>query len=319
MLSRVADSLYWTSRYLERAEQNARAIGVNLELSFDRSPVAAARHWGHLLGRLLPGPVSFRDEAAGSDSAWSDVSSRRSITSCVTAARENVRQVRENVSSEMWERVNALHLRLASREAEAEFTSRPHEFFRAVLEGVERFHGATAETMTRGEGWDFMQVGLYVERATATARLLGGHFTHVEAAWGVPVPLAEYLEWSGLLRSCCAFEAYCRRHTAELRPDRVAAFLLLDPHCPRSIRFACLEISRALTSLAELVPSRASTDLRAVAEAMCAALAESATRDLGASDLLDHLDAVARAGDELHQALYDAYITYPVDQQLVMA
>jgi uncharacterized alpha-E superfamily protein len=318
VLSRVADSLYWTSRYLERAEQNARAIGVNLELSFDRSPEAAARHWGQLLGRLLPGPVALED-ANGPDSPWSDLSSRRSITACVTAARENVRQVRESVSSEMWERVNALHLRLASREADEEFTSRPHEFFRAVLEGVERFHGAAAETMTRGEGWDFMQVGLYVERATATARLVDGHFNSVDAAWGVPVPLAEYLEWSGLLRSCCAFEAYCRRHTAELRPDRVAAFLLLDPQCPRSIRFACLEISRALASLSELVPSRTASGLRGVAESMCAALGESARRDLGVEDLLAHLAAVGRAGESLHQALYDAYITYPVDHQLVMA
>jgi uncharacterized alpha-E superfamily protein len=164
-----------------------------------------------------------------------------------------------------------------------------------------------------------MQVGLYVERATATARLLGGHFTDVDAAWGVPVPLAEYLEWSGLLRSCCAFEAYCRRHTAELRPDRVAAFLLLDPHCPRSIRYACVEISRALGSLADLVPTRAASRLRDVAADLCAALGESARQDLGVRELLDHLAAVEEAAGELHRALYDTYITYPVDQELVVA
>ena len=138
---------------------------------------------------------------------------------CVTAARENVRQVRENVSSEMWERVE----RAAPPAGQPGGGRRVHLAPARVL--PRRAGGRRAvsrrrasETMTRGEGWDFMQIGLHVERATATARLLGGHFTDVEAAWGVPVPLAEYLEWSGLLRSCCAFEAYCRRHTAELAP-----------------------------------------------------------------------------------------------------
>ena len=228
--------------------------------------------------------------------------------------------MRENVSSEMWERVNALHLRLASQDAEVEFTSRPHEFFRAVLEGVERFHGAAAETMTRGEGWDFMQVGLHVERATATARLLAGHFTDVDAAWGVPVPLAEYLEWSGpaaiVLRVRGLLPTAHGRTAARPRGGLPAARLPLPALDQVRVRrdLARAGVARRARAVARLreLRERGRIDVRRAGREREPAVgrARSSWRTSPRS---------RRAGDSLHQSLYEAYITYPVDQQLVVA
>src|SRR5262245_33394866 len=145
MLSRVADSLYWMSRYLERAEHTARLVSVNLHLTLDRTPVESAHHWGRLLSSLrLPPPapdsVTTVEQATG---ATLDVANRDAIAASIGAARENARQVREQISSEMWEQINRLFLGVRREAPDPGWTGHTHEFLSSVMEGVHLFQGIT--------------------------------------------------------------------------------------------------------------------------------------------------------------------------------
>ncbi len=132
------------------------------------------------------------------------------------------------------------------------WTSHTHEFLASVMEGVHLFQGITDATMTHGEGWQYIELGRYIERASATAALLDVHYRDFPGARDQPAEVGEYVEWVALLRSCCAFEAYCRHYTADLRSIRIAEFLILNPDFPRSIRFGAGRIQASLKAIAAL-------------------------------------------------------------------
>jgi uncharacterized alpha-E superfamily protein len=240
MLSRVADSLYWMSRYLERAEHTARLIDVDLQLRLDQSPEeGSGRSWRLLEALDAPAPEDGKiDSNTLTHILTLDKTNSSSIISCVAAARENLRQVREQCSTEMWEQLNRLYLQVNSTTASEAWLLHSYVFFRAVREGAHLFQGVTDSTMSHGEGWQYIQLGRFVERTDAVARLIGAYFSRLPYSLDLPVESEEYLEWVGLLKSCAAFEAYCKKYTAELRPLRVAEFLLLNPEFPHSVRFS---------------------------------------------------------------------------------
>jgi uncharacterized alpha-E superfamily protein len=229
LLSRVADSLYWISRYLERAEHTARLIDVAVDHGLGRtSPVdgSAIDRLYQSIGLDQAGP-----SAALAGVALFDIGNRSSVASCITTARENARQVREEISSEMWQQLNELYLRVKEMREEGSWSARTHFAARGVIEGVHLFQGVTDATMAHGEGWQYLQVGRYLERAAVTATLLelfvaDGHDQEPAAR--------DQVEWVALLRSCSALEAYCRHYTADVRGQRVTEFLLLNDEFPRS-------------------------------------------------------------------------------------
>jgi uncharacterized alpha-E superfamily protein len=241
------------SRYLERAEHTARVVNVNLNLTLDRTPVDAARYWGRLLTSLRMPPLPEEDGniALAATGTVLDLANRDSIAASIGAARENARQVREQISSEMWQQINRLYLAVRRDVPDPGWTSRTHEFLTSTIEGIHLFQGITNATMTHGEGWHFIELGRYIERASATARLLDAHYRDSTDRSGEPMPLREYVEWVGLLRSCCAFEAYCRQYTADLRAERIAEFILLSAQFPRSVRYAARHIQLSLQAIAQ--------------------------------------------------------------------
>ena len=218
MLSRVADSLYWMGRYIERAEHTARLVNVELQLWLDQSPEMGAGRWRFLLEALnapsADGPV---DPTKLVNTLVFSRSNASSIVSCVASARENLRHVREQSSTRMWEQLNRLYLDVMDMRPEEEWILKSHDFFQLITEGAYLFHGITDATMSHGEGWQFIQLGRYVERADTLTTLLETHFRRMTTDFDHPVEGAEYLEWVGLLRDCVAFEAYCKKHTAEIR------------------------------------------------------------------------------------------------------
>jgi len=247
MLSRVADSLYWMSRYLERAEHTTRLLDVNLNLMLDENAASAERRWQRVLEALgRPKDIEWTGEPYALTQALAfDTTNKASILSCIIAARENSRHVREQISTEQWHRLNSLYLqatgpeRQIERQAEALAAgiARPSEFLQSVMEAVHQFQGVTDSTMNHGEGWQFIQVGRYLERASATALLLEAYHADL---WEHPERIGEgneYLDWMGLLRSATAFEAYCKVYTADLKPDHIFEFLLLDEEFPHSVVF----------------------------------------------------------------------------------
>ncbi len=251
MLSRVADNLYWMSRYLERAEHAARLLDVNLNLMLDESTSSADRRWQRVLAALgnPPNLAWSGDAYQVAQILTFDPGNRSSITACVAAARENARQVREEISSDQWQRLNHLFHQVTRHKPNETEDVLPSDFLLAVIEGVHLIQGVTDSTMSHGEGWHFIQVGRYMERACATVTLLGLY--HREF-WGHPdqtPEAAEYLEWIGLLRSCTAFEAYCKVYTADISPDRIIEFLLLNPEFPHSVRYSIDHLQRALDAI----------------------------------------------------------------------
>src|SRR5580765_2220079 len=317
MLSRVADSLYWMSRYLERAEHTARLVNVNLYLALDRAPIDAAHHWGRLLAslRMPPSMPSDADLAAHATGQVLDLANRDSIAASIAAARENARQVREQISSEMWQQINRLFLSVRRDAPDPGWTGRTHDFLMSVIEGVHLFQGITNATMTHGEGWHFIELGRYIERASATAALLDVQYRDFSGTALPPSTVGEYVEWVGLLRSCCAFEAYCRHYTAELRPDRIAEFLILNAQFPRSVRYAARHIQSSLQAIGQQ-NGRAAGRAQRLAGRLLASLDYGQVDEILNDNLQAYLDAIVRQANQINVAVHQQYVQYPVDQAL---
>jgi len=319
MLSRVADSFYWMSRYLERAEHTARLIDVDLQLRLDQaSPEAATERWLRLLEALqIPAFLVGRVDARSFPHTLTfSRSSPSSIASCIAAARENLLQVREQCTSEMWEQLNRLYLQVIEDHMADASVLQSYSFFRAVQEGAHLFHGITDSTMSHGEGWLYIQLGQYVERTDALATLLISHFSHLPHLPDQTVEGADHLEWVGLLKGCTGFEAYCKVYTVELRPRRIAEFLLLNRDFPHSIRFsverlhAALELVGSFTQRSAELPVRLAGRLRAM-------LDFSQVDEIMSSGIQGYLDEVRRQCAQVHAAIQQIYFDYPVDASMV--
>lgn len=310
MLSRVADSLYWMSRYLERAEHTARLLDVNLYSVLDATPHTAGRRWRRLAASLGMDPSSedAGDARALAEYLTLDTGNSSSILSCITTARDNGRQAWEQISSEMWEQLNRLFLD-TSRRAEGDlWAAEPHLLFTAVKEGSHLFAGITDSTMSHGEGWHFIQLGRNIERARATAALLDAYFS---SAQHTPESLTD-LEWVSLLKSCTAFEAYVKRYSATVEPNNVAAFLLLNSEFPRSIRFVAAGIRASLGAIGRMAGGHIGGRPDRLAGRLQAVLEYSQIEEIMGEDLHIYLDSIRRQCEAIHAAVYGAYIRYPV-------
>src|SRR6516225_4856764 len=289
MLSRVADSLYWMSRYLERAEHTSRVINVQLSLILEHGAGSDELYWERVLRSL---GIDWNQQEGGeaqttAQSLVRETTHPASIVSCVMAARENARQVREQISSEMWAQLNRLfHSVRQARDGGESLDAR--EFLQSIKEGAHLFQGITDSTMTHGEGWQFIQAGRSLERAVELATLIGVHFREFHSPGAEPEPL----EWIGLLRSCTAFEAYCKAYTADLRPDRIAEFLVLHPTFPHSIRFSASALEGAVKAIAREAGGRGTGRVERIAGRLHATLSFSQIDEIMASGLDSYLDTV---------------------------
>jgi uncharacterized alpha-E superfamily protein len=313
MLSRVADSLYWTSRYLERAEHTARLLDVNLNQMLDTATPVAGR-WDRVRQSLhapLPAGIGADDAYRIAEYLTFDSAVSASILSCISAARDNAHQVRERISSEMWEQLNRLYLRVRQISANRFLGLEPTEFFKEVKEGSHLFQGITDSTMNHDEGWQFIQVGRYLERADATTTLLDTYFRDFQR----PNSIVDDLEWVALLKSCTSFEAYCKVYTANVLPERVAEFLLLNAGSPRSIRFSADRVHDAIQAIS------GAAGMRAVGRAQRLAGRLRAELDYGQvdeimSDMHSYLEGIQRLCVQVHTAVHQAFIAYSADSVL---
>src|SRR5258708_13345316 len=173
MLSRVADSFYWMRRYLEQAEHTARLIDVQLNQMPDQAGGESNLRGRRLLHSLrTPPPEGNVDAYSVTQALTFDESRTSSIASCIASARENARQVREQISSEMWEQLNRLFLQVKGTSMEQMWFAEPHKFLNSVKEEIYLFQGITDATMSHSEGWHFIRVAQFLERPTATSPFL---------------------------------------------------------------------------------------------------------------------------------------------------
>jgi uncharacterized alpha-E superfamily protein len=313
MLSRVADSLYWMSRYLERAEHTARVINIQLNLMLERGTGSDDAYWARVLRTL--GIELTAEEAAQAQKLAvllvRESTHPASVVASIIAARENARQVREQISSEMWEQLNRLFHAVRGR-GDGRWDAR--EFLQSVKEGSHLFQGITDSTMTHGEGWQFIQAGRFLERAVAVSTLVKEHFRELPEAREEADPV--HLEWIGFLRSCTAFEAYCKAYTAHLQPDRIAEFLVLSPSFPHSVRFSAGALEKAVQEIGREVEGKRSSRVERIAGRLHATLSFGQIDEILGSGLNAYLETVLRQCGQVHSALYQTYVAYPIEAAL---
>lgn len=318
MLSRVANSIYWMHRYVERAENTARFIDANLNLTLDLPP-GSKEQWEPLILTLAELPLFDSRYSAPSranviDFLTFDVENPNSILSCLKMARENARAVRDAISSEMWEQVNTFYLFVAAgshRDLQAGDT---HAFFNTIKVQSHLLRGITDDTMSRGEGWHFGQLGRNIERADKTCRLLDvKYFILLPSVAEVGSPF-DALQWKALLKSASAFEMFRKRH-GRISPDRVAEFLILDRQFPRAI---CHCLSGAQDSLHAVTGSRVGTfdnPAEQLLGQLCSQLNFARIEEIISFGLHQFLDNVQAQLNLIGQAIFDNFIAQqPVEQ-----
>lgn len=319
MLSRVADNLYWMSRYLERTEHTARLLDVTLDLMPDRNAASNQQAWQRIFDSLhaaapeIPplNPFQFTQMLAF------DPNNAGSILHHITAARENGRQVREQISPEMWEQMNRLYLAIKQTSIR-QIWHQPHSFFQMVKEGTHLFQGISDSTMNHGEGWYFIQVGQFIERAANTATLLNIHLQdgplnhHGEATSN-----NQYVNWVGLLRSCTAFEAYCKVYSAETRFDNIAEYLLLREEFPHSVNYAVHKVRDALHAIAEATDSRRNNQVNRRVGRLVAMLDFDQIEDVLTGGLSEYLNRIEAECSRIHDIIIQTYIDYPASEKMI--
>jgi uncharacterized alpha-E superfamily protein len=244
VISRVAEHCFWLGRYLERAESTSRVLRVTYGLALD-SILPPAQVWGPAV------TVSGEDDSFGARHeatrredgelvqqflTW-DQEVPSSLLRSVMAARENARSIREVVSLEAWEAINELYLWLQSRSGRGEYDGNRDAFYRHVRAATQLILGALEHTMLHDNAFDFINLGILLERVGQTARILD---VHHHALMQLPPNLVrEESLWLSLLRACSGFEPFMKRSAGRVTPAGVAGFLILEPNFPRSILF-CL-------------------------------------------------------------------------------
>lgn len=243
MLSRVANSIYWMCRYIERAENVARFIDVNLNLLLDL-PTEEMEQWSPLIKTTGDQALFEKDNQAYTQEEviWFltfDRTYHNSILSCVSAARENAKSIREIISSEMWEHLNTFYLDLINEDAIKMAIQDPGRFFKIIKMRSHLFTGLLDSTMSHGEAWNFARIGMMIERADKTSRILDVKYYMLLPQVGLVNTPMDNLQWISVLRSTSAFEMF-RKEFHRVTPANVADFLIFNRFFPRSI-YHCIE------------------------------------------------------------------------------
>jgi uncharacterized alpha-E superfamily protein len=257
LLARDADSMYWLSRYIERAEHVARLLLVNSNLLVDvgdLAPDLQERQWlsvPTIMRSNLPTQPARGSHHDGVIPRYMtfERDNPNSLITCVSRARENARGVRENISSEMWECVNTLYWSIRADDAPTRFEESPDIFYRQLMNGSMLFQGLTDQTLDHDQRWLFTQLGKYLERIDVSCGI-------IETKYGILMSAEQRLEgalknihWMAVLRSCCSLEAYRRQYVGDMDPLRVASFLILERSYPRSLRSAVAMAHEAIAAI----------------------------------------------------------------------
>lgn len=324
MLARVAGSLYWMSRYLERAENQARLIDVNLQLLLDFGHVTDEQlkaHW-------LPIVRSSGDEAqfnelydtADSESVTEFMTFRtenpNSLVSCISNARENARQVRDQISSEMWEVLNDAYHFIQGADAKTVWHEGASAFYDQIKRFSHLFQGITVSTFSRNEGFEFIQFGKYLERADQITRLLDIKYHILLPSASDVGGAVDTAQWHAVLRSASALEAYRRYYVADVFYKKVVEFLIFDDSFPRSLKFCCQEMDHFIELITE---SSAEAGDRIAIErfrAFLERLNKLSAEDIFSQGLHEFLDEAQVEVGSIGGQLYSTYMYFPpVDLQ----
>jgi uncharacterized alpha-E superfamily protein len=313
MLSRVADSLYWMARYIERAEHTARLIAVKLESMVEQSREDADASWHRVVGALSGEEFAPRahDAYVITQALAFNRVNPSSLVASLRFARDNARQVREQLSTEVWEHLNKLYLRLAPVTTDAVWSHSPARVFREALEDFHTLEGVVYSTLSHNEGWHFIQLGRHIERAQLVGRLLDLHFRSIPGA-----DQPKYFDWLVLLKFCTAFEPYSRAYTASIRPEKIAQFLVFDAEFPHSVRFSVDRVVDALSRVASGAPPARRAGVERLAGKLKAAVDFGQIEELMGGAIVPFLADITRHCEQIHESVHLSYIAYGAETVL---
>jgi uncharacterized alpha-E superfamily protein len=295
------------SRYLERAEHTARVLDVHHNQSLELFPHQERERFRRvLLGMGVP--LEGMEVLPTLDELAFDPNSVQSIAFCIAQARENARQIREQISSEMFEQLNRIFLHVRDPQTRQIYAVEPHRYYSEIKEGVHLFQGITDSTMTHGQGWQFIQVGRHLERAGALASLVN---IYLLPLFQETDPSKLYLEALGALKSCTAWEAYCKVYSAELDATKLLKFLLFSREFPHAVYFSVNQLTTAFRELAESTGMTARLGLEPVVGRLLADLrytpVEEIVFETGRPDKF--LAQVRQTLNQAHSLLYRLYLS----------
>lgn len=321
MLSRVAENLYWISRYVERAENVSRLLDVGFHLELDATGLNGATD--------EPGPIesvltilacreAFERSHGTKERDRDDVlrfltfdrQNNHSIIAMLGRARENARGSQETLSGEAWSHLNKLYLYLGSSRARKRFAASPPRFYDTIKRACILFDGLVDATLPRTEVFHFLQLGRYLERVNQVSRILNVKLFGLREPGPVEERGLKLVHWSSLLRSCSAYEAYLREHHDRIDPEGVVRYLVLNSDFPRAMRFC---VARCCESLREIAGGDGE-EYGTEAERQLGRL-DSELRYMDVEEIIgeglslfltDVQDSCDRIGDEIHQAYFVA-------------
>jgi uncharacterized alpha-E superfamily protein len=306
MLSRVAESIYWMNRYVERAENVARFIHVNLHLELDSPSPDAGKQWQPLVWTTGDEKQFLeRHRTATRKNVLQFLTFEKenpnSIFSCIESARENARSVREVISSEMWVTLNRFYLMLQDRVGSRKFLDDPNTFYSDVKTACALFLGESISTMSHNEGYHFGRIGRFIERADKTSRILDvKYYLLLPTLESVGMPI-DTLQWIALLKSASAWEMFRKRFSA-ITPRNVADFLLFDAEFPRAILHCIREAQTSLNAITD-----AGNPAKEQFEQLAAALTLTKIEDVIQNGLHQYLDGLQTQLNQADDAIFRTF------------
>ncbi len=311
MLSRVADSLFWLGRYTERAENYARFIDVNFNLSLDLPP-GIKEQWDPLI-QATAGKEQFIElfgtETTRPDAIFFlafDERNPNAVVNSIKYARENARIVRENIPRETWEVLNDLYY-YVQRAQEKKIWEKedPKGCFKHIKSQLQLLNGIANDNIPRTQGWYFSKLGQFLERADKTSRILDVkyHFL-LPSVDDVGSPL-DFLHWVALLKSVSGFNAY-RRMYGKIKPVAIVDYLVLNRYFPRSIMFCLTNVEDCLHEISESKRGYSNAAEKAIGN-LRADIEFADVNDIFKMGLHEYLDDLQTKLNDISNHIYDQY------------
>jgi uncharacterized alpha-E superfamily protein len=321
MLSRIAESLHWMSRYLERADNTSRMLQINLLYLVEaEDSLPTDTQWRPLLN------ITGADEAYATLYPDGEITAHRviqfltqdranpgSIRNSLRLARENARALRDRISKEMWEAMNELWLGASERLKSPLIPERAAPFYALVRDEVARFHGVTLSTMMRGEAFSFYTLGTFLERADMTARILDVKYHLLLPELSMVGSPLDYYQWAALLKSLSGFEAFRRRYQTGLRPLDIVGFIIFDPDFPRSLRFC---VDRMIGALQKIDPNGTEGLSGGAVAELADLLARNTPQTVFSQGLHEFLESFPERVSAVHSALAADYFEAHAEETL---
>lgn len=311
MLSRVADSLYWMTRYLERAENISRYIEVNWHMTLEQ-PDRECMEWGALISttgdaNLYQERFEIYNRKNVLHFLLFDASYAHSVISCLRAARENARTIREFLAVEIWELVNGYYHMVETAGKNRDYIyENPSDFCqRAKLRGM-TLCGALNETILHGEGWHFSRLGRYLERADKTTRILDVKYFILRPESDYTSASYDYVRWAGLLRASGGLDAY-RQKYGRVIPNSVVEFMFFEPNFARSVFHSLREGQRSLHAITGTPIGEFQNRAERLLGRLYADLAYDTINDVFDTGVHEYTDRLQKGMNEIHEAVWESF------------